>query len=204
MPKSSYFWSRDEERKLMELWNSCEHDVRLLAVQLNRKPEAVRKKLDRLGLVVGHEEKSAGTTTIDKEEETRIRLDIPVELPSVEEALKILAAAMNALSQPGLSRADIQRLAKVVNAVKAYQKLFGEYMQYREIEVKLEEYADKYEQLAKEMGLKAPAVRRAWSRIVNRKDRNVLAAETLRTRELQTSHNEELEEYADECLKGKT
>jgi hypothetical protein len=149
MPKSPYYWSRDEEKKLRELWNKGEHSERILAARLNRKPEAVRKKLNRLGLVVRQTEKTGRTTT--NEQETRIRLEIPDELPSVEEALKVLAAAMDALVKPGLTRADVQRLAKVVNAVKVYQKLLGEYMQYREIEVKLEEYAEKYRQLMKDM-----------------------------------------------------
>ena len=104
-------------------------------------------------VVVGQANTSSRTTT--SEQETRIRLDIPEELPSVEEALKVLAGAMDALMKPGLSRADIQRLGKVVNAVKVYQKLFGEYMEYREIEVKLEDYAQKFEQLAKQRGLEA-------------------------------------------------
>jgi len=165
MPKSSYFWSRDEEKKLMKLWNKGEHDARILAAQLNRKPEAIRKKLQRLGLVVGHKEKSAGTTTT-KEEQTQIKLDVPDELPSVEQALKLLAGALDALSQPGLSRVDIQRLAKVVNAVGAYQKLFADYVHYREIEIELVDLRKKYEQSGKAMGLKAQAVRRAWPRIV--------------------------------------
>jgi hypothetical protein len=165
MPKNSYFWSREEEKKLMALWSQGEHDARIIAAQLNRKPEAIRKKLQRLGLVVGHKEKFAGTTTT-KEEETQIKLDIPDELPSVETALKLLVAAMNALSQPGLSKADVQRLRNVVNAVKTYQKLIAEYVEYRKIEVELVDLRKKYEQWGKGMGLKAQAARRAWPRIV--------------------------------------
>ena len=165
MPKNSYFWSHEEEKKLIALWSQGEHDARIIAAQLNRKPEAIRKKLQRLGLVVGQEEKTARTTTT-KEEETWIKLDIPDELPSVEMALKLLVAAMNALSQPGLSKADIQRLRNVVNAVKTYQKLIAEYVEYRKIEVELVDLRKKYEQWGKGMGLKAQAVRRAWPRVV--------------------------------------
>jgi len=162
MPKNPYFWSHEEEKRLMDLWKKGEHDARIIAAQLNRKPEAIRKKLQRLGLVVGHKEKISRTTTTKEEEETQIKLDIPDELPSVEQALKLLVAAMNALSQPGLSKADVQRLRNVVNAVKTYQGLFAEYVHYREIEIELVDLRQKYEQSGKDMGLKAQAVRRAW------------------------------------------
>jgi IS30 family transposase len=165
MPKNPYFWSHEEEKRLMDLWKKGEHDARIIAAQLNRKPEAIRKKLQRLGLVVGHKEKISRTTTTKEEEETQIKLDIPDELPSVEQALKLLVAAMNALSQPGLSKSDIQRLRNVVSTVKTYQGLFADYVHYREIETELVELRKKYEQSGKAMGLKAQAVRRAWSRI---------------------------------------
>jgi hypothetical protein len=75
-----------------------------LAVRLGRKPGAVWKKLQWLGFVVGQKENVRTTTTGEKE--TRVELSIPDDLPSVKEALKLLAAAMNALTKPGLSRAD--------------------------------------------------------------------------------------------------
>lgn len=147
MPKSPYYWSRDEERKLRDLWKKGEHDPQVLAAHIGRKPGAVSKKLKRLELVVvGGEKQNVGTTTI--EEETRIKLKIPDELPSVEEALKKLSAALDALARPGLSKAEIMRFRTIIVAVKTYQKLFAEYVDYRKIEVDLVDLRKKFERLA--------------------------------------------------------
>jgi hypothetical protein len=43
MPKSLYYWSREEERKLRDLWKNGEHDPKVLAAHIGRKPEAVSK-----------------------------------------------------------------------------------------------------------------------------------------------------------------
>ena len=147
MGRSSYYWSRGEEKELIDLWNQGQRDPRILAARLGRKPEAVRKKLQRLGFVVGQKENVRTTTT---EAETRVELNIPDELPSVEEALKLLAAAMDALSKPGLSKVDIQRLRSVVSAVKIYKELLADYMDYRRIEIRLVEMEEKFAQRAKD------------------------------------------------------
>jgi len=84
--KSSYFWSGDEERQLTKLFMEGVTDPEILAIKLKRKPEAVRKKLQRLGLVVGRD-KTAGTTHGVRIPDQREMLDIPEELPTVEEAL---------------------------------------------------------------------------------------------------------------------
>ena len=160
MPKSLYYWSVEEERKLKDLWNKGEHNSRILAAHLERKPEAVRKKLQRLGFVVGQTNISSRTTTNEEadrcrpkfdSEETRVRLNIPDELITVEEALKLYAAALDALKKPGLDKLEIMRFKTIVMAVKTYQKLFGEYVHFRELEVKLTDLSQKYAQLAKDM-----------------------------------------------------
>jgi len=86
MSKSAYYWSHEETKKLIHLWNQGEHNIAVSAAKIGRKPEVVRKKLQRMGLVVGQKKNFSGTTTNKQEEETRIRLNIPDELPSVEEA----------------------------------------------------------------------------------------------------------------------
>lgn len=80
---------------------------------------------------------------------TSSELIIPENLPSVEEALKDLAAAMNALKQPGLSKTEIMRLKTLIQTSSLYQKRFAEYMNYRKIEQKLVDLTEKYEELAK-------------------------------------------------------
>ena len=56
--------------------------------------------------------------------ETRIKLDIPVNLPTVEEALWMTAITIETLSQPGLSRAEIRRLARRMKAMPGVSKTF--------------------------------------------------------------------------------
>jgi len=135
--KSTYFWSVNEERMLGKLWREGLTDPEILAARLKRKPEAIRKKLQRLGLVVGRD-KTAGTTTngvriTDKRE----ALDIPEELPTVEEALKMQMGALNALRQPNLPRVEIMRLRAIIEGVKIYKALFADYLDYRGIEKEL-------------------------------------------------------------------
>ena len=48
---AKYFWGREEEAKLLELWRKGVTNVDVLAKELNRKPGAIRKKLERLGVV---------------------------------------------------------------------------------------------------------------------------------------------------------
>ena len=43
------------------------------------------------------------------------------ELPSVEEALKILVAAMKALETPDLSKTEVLRLRSIIQAAGVYQ-----------------------------------------------------------------------------------
>ena len=152
MPKSSYFWTRKEERKLMDLWNKGEHNANVLAAQLNRKPEAVRKKLIRMGLVVGHEKKNAGTTTTREEEteqETRVRLNIPKELPTIEEILKLQVSAVNALGKGNITKTDIARFKTIIQGTKIYKEMFADYVHYLEIEKELVELSREVHEMRK-------------------------------------------------------
>jgi hypothetical protein len=74
---------------------------------------------------------------------------VPEELPSVEEALKILAAALKALETPGLSKTEVMRLRSVIQAASAYQAKVAEYMDYRGIERELVILREKYEEIVK-------------------------------------------------------
>lgn len=136
-PKS-YYWTREEERKLVEYWRQGVRNPEVLADRLGRKLEGVKKKLSRLGLVVEPEKRGGPTTT---------ELEMPEELPSVEEALKLLVAAMEALQKPGLSRAEVSRLRSIIQAVRIYKELFADYVDYRGIEAELIELEAKYGKL---------------------------------------------------------
>jgi hypothetical protein len=66
-----------------------------------------------------------------------VDLKLPERLPSVEEELKVLSAAVEALRQPGLSRAEASRLHYIIQGVKVYQELFAKYVDYRGLEAEV-------------------------------------------------------------------
>ena len=140
-PKS-YYWTREEERKLVEYWRQGVRNPEILADRLGRKLEGVKKKLSRLGLVVEPEKRGGPTTT---------ELEMPEELPSLEEALKLLVAAMEALQKPGLSRAEVSRLRSIIQAVRTYKELLADYVDYRGIEAELIELEAKYGKLVENL-----------------------------------------------------
>jgi hypothetical protein len=55
-------------------------------------------------------------------------------LPSVEEKLKVLDAALVALERPGLRAVEISRLHNIIMGVKVYQQLFADFVNYRGLE----------------------------------------------------------------------
>ena len=75
---------------------------------------------------------------------------MPEDLPSVEEALLKLAAAMKALENPKLTKTDVMRLRTLIQTITIYQKKFAEYIDYRRIERKLVETDEMFERLKKE------------------------------------------------------
>jgi hypothetical protein len=142
MLKSKYYWTNDETKKLVDLWNQGEHEPANLASQLNRRPEGVRKKLQRLGLlVVGHKAKSSQQTNEEEKTGTKIEFD---DLPSLKEAMMLVAGAMNALSKGGLSKIEISRAMSIVRSVKIYERLLANYVRYLEIEAKLDAMEAKF------------------------------------------------------------
>jgi hypothetical protein len=66
-----------------------------------------------------------------------VDLKLPERLPSVEEELKILAAAVEGLRQPGLSRSEVSRLHNIIVGVKVYQELFVKFVDYCGLEAEV-------------------------------------------------------------------
>jgi len=129
-----------DERELRRLREDSK-TVAQIASKMNLTEDAVKQKLRRMGVKVVTLQKSVGTTTSE--------LIIPEELPSVEEALKELVAAMNALKTPGLSKTEIMRLRTLVQTSSLYQHRIAEYMDYRGLEKRLVELTEKYDELNK-------------------------------------------------------
>jgi pyruvate formate-lyase activating enzyme-like uncharacterized protein len=77
-------------------------------------------------------------------------VQLPRELPSVEEALKMLAGALKTAVKPGLDRVEVQRLQAIATIAKTYKELLADYINYREIETKLKEMEELNARLLKE------------------------------------------------------
>jgi hypothetical protein len=140
MPKGKP-WKVKEELLLKQLINSGER-IEVIAAKMGKTKNSVYLKAKRMGLK--EEVTKHGTSSSSTE------LELPPELPSIETALKILAAALQTAKQPDLTRTEIQKLNAVVNLVRTYQELLAEYIDYRGIERKLLDMEAKYAQLAQE------------------------------------------------------
>ena len=141
-------WSIEDERRLKELFQSGVRENRALAAALGGRysANAVYQKLRDLGL-------------LSKEEEAKPRrssssfaaLKLPADLPSVEEQLKVLAAAVKALETPGLDKTEVMRLANIIRGVEVYIARFADYVDYRGLERELVEWREKYAALAEKV-----------------------------------------------------
>lgn len=79
--------------------------------------------------------------------ETRINLNLPTNLPTIEESLLDLAITLEMLSQPGLNKEAINRLSRKTKVVRFYQGLFRKYVRYRKLELEMIKLATKYEEI---------------------------------------------------------
>jgi hypothetical protein len=133
-------WKVKEELLLKTLINQGER-MEVIAAKMGKTTNSVYLKAKRMGLK--EEVTKCGSPS------SSIELELPPELPSIETALKILAAALETAKQPNLNRTEILKLNAVVNLVRTYQSLLAEYIDYRGIERKLLEMEAKYAQLVK-------------------------------------------------------
>jgi len=127
-------WTIQEETELKTLIEA-NTNVEEISVKLKKTPGAVILKSQRLGLqlqVKGYIDTS---------------ISLPRELPSIQEATKIMAGAMSGIVKPGLNRLEILRLQTAANISKAYKELAVDFAHYRDIELKLKEMAEQNAQL---------------------------------------------------------
>ena len=122
-------WTLQEESTLRDLLKD-HMPLEVVAGQVGKTKEAVRQKMIGLGLKE-LEQRKTGCCSSD--------LKLPEELPSVEEALKTLSAALKTLERPGLGQAEVLRLRCIVQGVKVYKELFTDYVDYRGMEGELVE-----------------------------------------------------------------
>jgi len=127
-------WTVQEETELKALTEG-NVNVEEIAVKLQKSPGAVIVKCQRLGLQL--QVKGYVDTTIS----------LPRDLPSIEEAIKMLAGALKASVKPGLNRLEVQRLQAVATISKAYKELVVDYAHYHDVELKLKEMEEQNAQL---------------------------------------------------------
>jgi hypothetical protein len=135
-----YYWAREDEARLLELWKQGITNVDVLAKELNRKPGAIRKKLERLG-VVGLSPRINRTTTTE--------VALSKGLMTHEEALKLLLGAVDALTKPGQDRLELQRLRILVAALQTYDSLLEKFERWVEFENRLVAVEKKIQELHK-------------------------------------------------------
>ena len=116
--------------------------IRVIAKALGKTRDCVRMKITRLGLEVVVQGSTELRTTTSK-------IALPKELPSIEEALKKLAGALNVACKAGLSKVEVQRLQVVATLARTYKDILADYLDYRGVEAELLELKEKYAELAK-------------------------------------------------------
>ncbi len=144
-------WTFPEEERLRDLWKT-NRSARAIARIMGKSRECVAMKIARLGLEVVTGENSSVTTT------SRLgSLQLPAELPSVEEQLKVLVAALDALRSQDVDKTDVLRLRAIIQGVRVYQELLADYVDYRGIETKVIDLEAKYARMLEDKTKKNPA-----------------------------------------------
>jgi len=138
MPKGKP-WTVEEEKQLRELLGASK-SLKVVANTLGKTENAIRQKMIKLGL---KEEKKSQINIFSSS-------NLPEDLPSVEEQLKVLAATLNELKTPGLGQTEVLRLRSIIQGVKTYKELFVDYVDYRSLEAEVEKLTLELEKRGKE------------------------------------------------------
>jgi len=144
-------WPVDDEKRLKDWFTSGTKDLRVLAFSLEGKysENAVYQKLLDLGLLREEEDRK-------KQSSSSTALKLPSELPSVEDTLKDLNAAVEALKTPGLDKTEVLRLRGIIAGCKEYKQMLVEFMDYLGLEAELLEGRAKIAELSKKASGTSP------------------------------------------------
>jgi len=134
-------WTVKEEKQLKDL-HEAKTPIDVISTKLGRKPTAIMVKCGRLNIDVVVPKGCTTTTSIQ----------LPSDLPSVEEALKILAGALNAARKSGLDKVEVQRLQVIATSARTYKEILADYVNYRGIEARMAKMEEECERLLKDMG----------------------------------------------------
>jgi hypothetical protein len=130
-------WPVEDETELEKLVEA-NTPIEVIAQKLGRSIGAIMVKCNRLGLDV-------------KAKNTSLFLPLLKDLPTVEDTLKILAGALQTARIPGISRVEVNRLNVVATLAKTYKECLLGYLHSSEIEAKLLEMDEKYNQLLEQV-----------------------------------------------------
>ena len=147
-------WSIDEERQLRQLLEEGKGFSEISQV-MGKSRVSVKNKLYNLGLSLKDNTQSQIQVTVSSPSslssktpsadpvpsaapvsvnEVTLEMKATGPLPSVEEKLRVLDAALVALERPGLHATEISRLHNIIQGVKVYQQLFADFVNYRTLE----------------------------------------------------------------------
>ena len=132
-------WTVDEELKLKELFEAGE-SVSKIAAELSKTEVAVGLKLKRLGLKDDQTRKKF-------ESSSSTEVELPEDVPTIEEALKTLAWVMVRLRDQDLSSGEMRRLRLLADVVGKYKIVYADYADRRRLEKKYETLEKRYEKL---------------------------------------------------------
>ena len=145
-------WPVDDEKRLKDWFTSGTKDLRVLAFSFDGKysENAVYQKLLDLGLLREEEDRKNHSSS------STLALKRPLELPSVEDTLKDLNAAVEALKTPGLDKTEVLRLRGIIAGCKEYKQMLVEFMDYLGLEAELLEGRAKIAELSKKASGTSP------------------------------------------------
>ena len=135
-------WDINEERQLRQLVEDGKSFEEISRTMVKTQ-DAIKQKMFDLKL----KEKRVGIPR--KTVFSSSKLELPTDLPSVEETLQILAAALRKGAEAGLDKDEVQRLQVVATLAKTYKEAFADYLDYRGLEERLIELEGKYASLVK-------------------------------------------------------
>lgn len=135
------YWSENEEKALMEKLAGTS-SLEELAECLHRSPEAVAMKLRRMGLSVPPREKHSANSDRNKVTKNKLTTTTPKllplkfeDLPSPNEAMGLLWAAVRRLQDPDVEREEAKKIRLILQGVKSYIHLDADYlMRIRHVE----------------------------------------------------------------------
>jgi hypothetical protein len=133
-------WEIDEIRQLRALVDEGKSVDEISRIML-KTLDSIKQKMFDLKL---KEKRVGGGTTVFSSS-----LELPKDLPSVEDSLRTLSAALKALETPGLDQSEVLRLRGIISGVKIYKEIFADFLNYSELERRLAELEGKYAELAK-------------------------------------------------------